>query len=271
MNLGIERHLFEKSHLDSNVLFFYINRPCVVIGRNQNPWSEVNLAQLRSNALGRPIDLVRRRSGGGAVFHDHGNVNLCVIGPPDAFRRDRALETVVRAVQADAPRLRINERHDLILRPGADGEPERKVSGSAYKLTRTRAMHHATCLVDSPRLALISAVLRSPAAPYITARGVASVRSPVSNLFPGSGEQGVKDFIRKVVGQFSREYGLDRDHGDALAIKASKSSLEEESSMAYGLLDEGLLDNQEIRAAVEELKVSLSLTAKRYLGLSLHT
>src|SRR5690349_1226954 len=77
VNLSIEHHLFQKSPPGSKILFQYINRPCIVIGRNQNPWLEVNLALLnpskedvtvtKGTELGY-IDLVRRRSGGGTVF-----------------------------------------------------------------------------------------------------------------------------------------------------------------------------------------------------------
>src|SRR5579859_3415531 len=84
LNLSIEHFLFEKSPPGSKILFLYTNRPCVVIGRNQNPWLEVNLRLLNpENAASHPpatrqqtlasVDLVRRRSGGGTVFHDEGN------------------------------------------------------------------------------------------------------------------------------------------------------------------------------------------------------
>ncbi|KAF2461328.1 hypothetical protein BDY21DRAFT_278086 [Lineolata rhizophorae] len=217
LNLSIEHYLLQKSPPDSAILFLYTNRPCIVIGRNQNPWVEVNLGLLdaatgtrdtatdstKPPALGS-VDLVRRRSGGGTVFHDRGNVNWTVISPRDGFTRDKHAEMVVRALRGlGIDRARVNERHDIVLDQGqrsrkaglsddehttpymANGSaaPQPlKVSGSAYKLTRTRALHHATCLLQSPNLNLIPDYLHSPAKPYIEARGVASVSSPVGNI-----------------------------------------------------------------------------------------
>lgn len=206
LNLSIEDYILRTSPADSTVLFLYVNRPCVVIGRNQNPWSEVNLAALRSKqqpasaALG-DVDLVRRRSGGGAVFHDQGNLNWSITCPRNDFTRDTHAEMVVRALRKlGVDRARVNERHDIVLDQGprqgnvdpedthttpytVEGGPRPlKVSGSAYKLTSGRALHHATTLLASPNLPLIPHYLRSPARNAIQAKGVESVSSPVSNI-----------------------------------------------------------------------------------------
>ncbi|KAI1153531.1 hypothetical protein F4825DRAFT_247773 [Nemania diffusa] len=235
LNLSIEHFLLQKSHPDSVILLLYTNRPCIVIGRNQNPWVEVNLGlvnqrgilkKLRAGTAAENEDgvrdaatkkgdatsaeaededdvlLVRRRSGGGTVFHDAGNVNYSVICPPAAFDRNTHAEMVVRALRGlgQIPHgVRVNARHDIVLDVSPDSAPNGprstdsgmnagggagtfKISGSAYKLTRARSLHHGTCLLASPHLPFLGLLLRSPAAPYIKARGVESVRSPVRNV-----------------------------------------------------------------------------------------
>lgn len=197
-------------------MFLYTNDPCVVIGRNQNPWLEVNLSllnhfsaitNLETNTCSN-ISLVRRRSGGGAVFHDRGNVNFSVICPPAAFDRNRHAEMVVRALHGlGIPTARVNERHDIVINAAAaavnaDETETYKVSGSAYKLTRLRSLHHGTCLLSSPNLGDIGKVLRSPAEPYIKARGVDSVRSKIRNVGLTS-----KEFTEAVIEEFKEMYG----------------------------------------------------------------
>lgn len=190
------------------MLLLYVNRPCVVFGRNQNPWLEVNLNRLHERRhQGDEVLLVRRRSGGGTVFHDEGNVNFSVICPPPAFNRDKHAEMVVRALKGlGRENTRVNERHDIVMdvsRPEpAGGDATFKVSGSAYKLTRLRSLHHGTCLLRSPNLGLISPLLRSPAEPFIKARGVESVRSPVANV-----DIDPDAFKAAVVEEFERMYG----------------------------------------------------------------
>ncbi|KAK3901887.1 putative lipoate-protein ligase A [Staphylotrichum tortipilum] len=228
LNLSIEHHLLTRSDPDSTILFLYTNRPCVVIGRNQNPWLEVNLHALREGLPpppdgtpqeaggggNTPISLVRRRSGGGTVFHDAGNTNYSVICPPRIFDRDRHALMVVRALQSlgvAAPlthpnAVRVNERHDIVLdRPDgetANGVRTFKVSGSAYKLTRTRALHHGTCLLGSGNLGRVGGLLRGPLGGFVKARGVESVRSAICNV--GGGRE---EFEEAVVGEFVRMYG----------------------------------------------------------------
>ncbi|XXG97420.1 hypothetical protein Hte_003721 [Hypoxylon texense] len=213
LNLSIEHYLLQKSPPDSVVLFLYANRPCVVVGRNQNPWVEVNLGLLgrsgvvdRRDGKPRDVQLVRRRSGGGAVFHDAGNVNYSVVCPPESFDRNKHADMVVRALSTldIGGSARVNERHDIVLDVTTEGKTQTfKISGSAYKLTRLRSLHHGTCLLSSPNLPLVGPLLRSPAAPYIKARGVESVRSPIRNV-------GIADnaaFEEAVVAEFGAMYG----------------------------------------------------------------
>ncbi|KAK8107355.1 lipoate-protein ligase A [Apiospora kogelbergensis] len=223
LNLSFEHYLLQKSHPDSVVLLLYTNRPCVVIGRNQNPWLEVALSALHRPELLAPsgtdhadagdvdalgVQLVRRRSGGGTVFHDLGNVNYSVLCPPAAFDRDRHALMVVRALRSlGVSTARVNERHDIVLDdvpPDNDNTPPStfKVSGSAYKLTRLRSLHHGTCLLSTPNLDRVGRFLRSPAAPYLKARGVDSVRSPIRNVGVGNAA-----FEEAVIAEFGALYG----------------------------------------------------------------
>jgi lipoate-protein ligase A len=239
LNLSIEDYILRMSPPDSTVLFLYTNRPCVVIGRNQNPWLEVNLGILHAArheekppkdteppAIG-DVDLVRRRSGGGTVFHDEGNLNWSITCPLIQFTRDKHAEMVVRALRKlGVDRARVNERHDIVLDQGskkrptnpqdthstayaADGDGPRplKVSGSAYKLTRTRALHHATTLLASPNLHIIPQYLRSPAKDLIQAKGVESVSSPVGNI-----GLDVAIFQERLQQEFEQMYGVDANY-----------------------------------------------------------
>jgi lipoate-protein ligase A len=200
LNLSIEQYLLQNAPENATVLFLYTNRPCIVIGRNQNPWVEVNLGLLRNGPLA--VELVRRRSGGGTVFHDEGNVNYGVICPTQSFNRDKHAEMVVRALhRLGVSTAAVNERHDIFL-DGHGGSRPLKVSGSAYKLTRLRSLHHGTCLLSSPNLNRIGSFLKSPAKPFIKARGVDSVGSPITNVHVPNAA-----FEQSVVQEFGNLYG----------------------------------------------------------------
>lgn len=269
VNLSIEDYILKNSPPDSVVLFLYTNRPCVVIGRNQNPWKEVNLGILdvasrdRSKrfkdteppAIGN-VDLVRRRTGGGTVFHDEGNVNWSVTCPRSYFTRDRHAEMVVKALRTlGVDRARVNERHDIVLDQGDkkgtvnpedthrtaytndDSAAPRplKVSGSAYKLTRGRALHHATALLASPNLHIIPQYLHSPAESFIVAKGVESVSSPIGNI-------GLENevFQKRLQDEFSAMYG------------AGKQVVAE-------IVSEEHLGIPEIRKGYDELRVRIDI------------
>jgi len=142
------------------------------------------------------------------VFHDEGNVNYSVICPTGTFDRDKHAKMVVRALhRLGADQAMVNERHDIVLPsnvPTLGDTAEKKplkISGSAYKLTRLRSLHHGTCLLSSPNIKSISQYLRSPAKPFIKARGVDSVSSPITNVNVSN-----DDFEEAVVAEFGEMY-----------------------------------------------------------------
>jgi lipoate-protein ligase A len=236
INLSIEHYLLQKTPADSTVLFLYTNRPCVIIGRNQNPWVETNLGMLRNSGLN--ADLVRRRSGGGTVWHDEGNINYSVICPTSNFHRDKHAEMVVRALRKlGLNQVRVNERHDIVYNKtidveispkdqrlgdtGQEGgliEKTFKISGSAYKLTRLRSLHHGTCIAWSRNINAFSRYLRSPAKSLIVARGVESVSSPVTNL-----EKDPVQVEEAVVSEFSTMY----EAGEPLIVTDAEAAVPE--------------------------------------------
>ncbi|KAH6896590.1 hypothetical protein B0T10DRAFT_160336 [Thelonectria olida] len=222
LNLSIEHHLLQNTHTDSTILILYTNSPCVVFGRNQNPWMEVNLhrlARIRDSPTSvgwtsGPVHLLRRRSGGGTVFHDSGNINFSVICPPAAFDRDKHANMVVRALSSlGRKNTRVNERHDIVMDVPDDPIGTYKISGSAYKLTRLRSLHHGTCLLRSPNLKNISGMLRSPAEAFVKTRGVDSVRSPVRNadVDKAAFEEAVVDEFGRMYGEFDVRETVDKD------------------------------------------------------------
>ncbi|KAJ2902480.1 putative vacuolar membrane protein [Zalerion maritima] len=220
LNLAVETNLLKETPEDSVVLYLYFNSPCVVIGRNQNPWKEVNLTYhgrgvprkehtANEKSFHKPA-LLRRRSGGGTVWHDPKNLNWCVICPTKHFDRDKHAEMVVRALgHLGVKNVRVNERHDIVMDKVNDKDAKSetfKVSGSAYKVTRLRALHHGTLLLDSEYLDSVSPMLNSKAAPYLEARGSDSVKSKITNL----GLADLDSVRSSIVKEFAALYGRTR-------------------------------------------------------------
>ncbi|MBY0515529.1 MAG: hypothetical protein K2P81_01380 [Bacteriovoracaceae bacterium] len=171
-HLAVEDWLLR--HSEGESIFLYQNAPSVVLGRFQNPWLECDLSWMKKNA----ITLVRRPSGGGTVWHDEGNVNFCWVGALQGFKKTNFLETVQSKLRSLGVSVEINARHDLVV-PQADGST-RKVSGSAFKQTKDRSLHHGTLLINGD-LTRLNRALQSPHSLTET-RSIPSVRSIVSNL-----------------------------------------------------------------------------------------
>ncbi|GAA6008605.1 hypothetical protein JCM11491_003365 [Sporobolomyces phaffii] len=195
-NLAFEDWLFRKTDPSQRILYLYRNVPSVIIGRNQNPWKEINLARLTE--LGIPF--VRRKSGGGTVYHDLGNTNYCVFVPRLEFNRNTNAALVASALN----RLDVPARTPRLIPSNLC--PNHHVSGSAFKLVNHRAYHHGTMLIDA-QLSHLRGVLGTDKSGMIT-KGVASVPSPVRNLREWNSELDHAKFVRQVSTEFSNAYGV---------------------------------------------------------------
>ena len=172
VNLALEEHLVRRFPAAESILLFYVNDPAVVIGRNQIPFVEVNLQKMwRQKA-----SVVRRISGGGAVYHGPGNLNFSLI----QARRETpfpapgdALQPVLAALKALGLPVRLNARHDILL----DGK---KVTGTAQFRAQGKCLTHGTLLVSAD-LETLKSMLSSDCE-VSCFKGPRSVRSPVTNL-----------------------------------------------------------------------------------------
>lgn len=167
-NLALEECLLELAAEQGPVLFLWRSAGAVVLGKNQNPWREVNLGVLR----GEQLALARRISGGGAVFHDAGNLNYALLQAREAYDQARVFGQLVQAFQrAGLPAVR-GPHHSLTVHG-------RKFSGNAFCFRRRAALHHGTLLV-SANLERLQRVLTGGLA--LTTRAIASYPLPVVNL-----------------------------------------------------------------------------------------
>lgn len=173
INLAIEEYLLKTMDVEKDpFLLFYINEPSIIIGKNQNTSEEINTDYVDSNG----IHVVRRLSGGGAVYHDLGNLNYSFITVDDgnSFRNFRKFtEPVVKALQSLGVNAELSGRNDLM----AEG---RKVSGNAQFAIRGRMFSHGTLMFDTEVDAVVSALKVSKE--KIESKGIKSIRSRVANI-----------------------------------------------------------------------------------------
>lgn len=168
-NLATEKYLIENYDADSSILFLWKNRPTVVIGRYQNPWEECRLSLLEQDG----VALARRCSGGGAVYHDLGNICFTLIDPADKANKAKNFELVLRALSLMGVQATLSGRNDVLV----EG---RKISGSAFQTTHGRFCHHGTMLI-STNLSKLPDYL-TPNQHKLESHGVKSVASRVANL-----------------------------------------------------------------------------------------
>lgn len=179
LNIALETYLVENRLVDEPILLFYINAPSIIIGRNQNTIEEVNQPYVEKNG----IQVVRRMSGGGAVYHDLGNFSFCFIKDDDGTFRDFASVTkpVIEALhKMGAVKAELQGRNDLLI----DGK---KFSGNAMYAKNGRMTAHGTIMFNTD-LDEVNNALR-PNKAKIESKGIKSVRSRVTNIRPYVDEQ----------------------------------------------------------------------------------
>ena len=174
VNLALEACLLNLWQPGQRQLFLWGNRPCVVIGRFQNPWSECRMDLLERNN----IPLVRRTSGGGSVYHDRGNLCFSFFNANWSRAKEENLDFIIATLKMLGIRLRRNRRHDLL--HSGPNNFLKKVSGSAFRQKKDRSVHHGTLLVRSDLTTL--KIYLSPHSGTITSRALPSTPSPVINL-----------------------------------------------------------------------------------------
>jgi len=170
-NLALEDWMYRNMDFSKHhILMLWQNSPSVVIGRHQNPWLEANPQVLSENG----VEVARRNSGGGTVYHDSGNLNLTFFTARDVYNRRRNLDLVTRALFREFNLCsQVNAREDIVINGN-------KISGTASKLGNPNAYHHCTILVNVDKTVLHDALCKHDKG--ITTNATASVPSPTVNL-----------------------------------------------------------------------------------------
>ncbi|MCM3154968.1 lipoate--protein ligase [Priestia megaterium] len=172
INLAIEEYALKHLDINETYLLFYINEPSIIIGKNQNTIEEINTKYVED----QQIHVVRRLSGGGAVYHDKGNLNFSFITKDDgnSFHNFKKFtDPVVEALKKLGVNAELSGRNDLM----AEG---RKISGNAQFSTKGRMFSHGTLLFDSEIENVVSALRVKK--DKIESKGIKSIRNRVANI-----------------------------------------------------------------------------------------
>lgn len=208
-NLAMEEYLFSRCGEDEVILYLWQNQHTVVIGRNQNAWKECRISKIEEDGA----VIARRLSGGGAVFHDLGNLNFTFLASKKNYDLKKQLQVILGAVRKLGIRAELSGRNDIL----AEG---RKFSGNAFHEHKGRCYHHGTLMVDVKMDDLNKYLNVSKK--KLQSKGIASVRSRVANLRefqPLLTIGQLKEALRET---FEEVYG-----GESLEVKESQLDAQE--------------------------------------------
>ncbi len=167
-NLAMEEYLTDTLPVDSALLFLWQNKNCVVIGKNQNIYDECNLELMQLEEV-KPV---RRKTGGGAVYHDLGNLNFSFITSKEQYDKKTNNLIILQALNSLNINAEISGRNDMVIN-------QQKFSGHAY-LNKRNCLHHGTLMVDVDKNKLSKYLNVSKE--KLSSKHVQSVKSRVINL-----------------------------------------------------------------------------------------
>ena len=193
-NLALEDHIFSGPGQTQDVFMLWRNDRSVIIGKYQNAASEVRMEYADSHG----IRIARRLSGGGAVYHDGGNINFSFIAPPSLYNQAKHFEVISTALKDFGIEAEVSGRNDLL----ANG---RKFSGNAFSKGRNHWLHHGTLLIGG-NVNDLSLYLRVKPS-KLHKHGVASVQSRVVNLSELNPSLTSDNIAPHLIAAFEKVYG----------------------------------------------------------------
>ena len=194
-NLATEKHLADNIQRGDLLLYLWQNENTVVIGRNQNALRECKATQLEEEGG----YLARRTTGGGAVYHDLGNLCFTFAGSPERYDLERQMRVIQRACRKFGIETEFSGRNDVITKDGF------KFSGNAFSVTAACKIQHGTLMIDVNKEKLGRYL--TPSKEKMQAKGVQSVRSRVCNLKDLNPQVTVLAMKEALKEAFAEEYG----------------------------------------------------------------
>ena len=214
-NLALEEELLHTEHTGT-WLYLWQNKDTVVVGRNQNPYRECNIEYLHQNN----ICAVRRLSGGGAVFHDMGNLNYTFLSRDTEYDVQKQNSVIIEAIKRLGINAYCSGRNDILIHG-------KKFSGQAYYSENGYIYQHGTIMVDVNLEKMVQALM--PSKLKLQAHGISSVKSRVLNLRSVCPEITVEAVKRSLKDSFCKTYGnaelvyRDKDTADMELLKKYRS------------------------------------------------
>ena len=198
-NLALEQYVFDGLDPEQDYFMLWQNHNAIIVGKHQNTIAEINPAYVKEHG----IHVVRRLSGGGAVYHDLGNINFTFIARNTAgsnFDFATFCRPVIKALESFGVPAQLNGRNDMTI----DGK---KFSGNSQYMKHGRVMHHGTIMYDSD-LEVVTQALNVPK-DKIESKGLKSVRSRVTNVKPYvQGDISTREFWERLREFMFQEYQL---------------------------------------------------------------
>ncbi|WP_270182472.1 lipoate--protein ligase [Alkalihalobacillus sp. CinArs1] len=197
INLAIEEYILKELDPDETYLLFYSMNPTVIVGKNQNTIEQIDTAYIREN----DVDVIRRLSGGGAVYNDQGNLSFSIITKDDGnsfHNYKKFTDPVVKALHKMGVEAELSGRNDLLVNG-------KKISGNAQFSTKGRMYSHGTLMFDVNLENVVKALKVNKE--KIESKGIKSIRSRVTNISEHMDDDMTREvFKQKLLDSIFEEY-----------------------------------------------------------------